>query len=299
MMIRFEIPSLKWATRPATLVLSYCAWILFVRLVTLTLITFLMISPTSRFQDISEAFSSTEVSMMGICALLFVCLIYWLNPMTMVQRYEIVSRPHLERQFLPGILNGIFAASFFVFALSLVGIYQNLGYLIRLQDAPFELGNIVLRMAILAIFVYFEEFIFRYQLFRYLPDQVSEVVTVTGIGIIYCLIKNVQFNLSILQTVTLFLVSSALCFRTLSGEGFSKGAGIWAGILIIFHPLLSLPIFGNSFSGILLMKPEGGFRFLTGGLGGPLSSIGFQLLLILDIARSMLKQRTPVFVKAG
>jgi hypothetical protein len=249
-----------------------------------------MISPTVRFQDISDIFISNEVSLMGASSFFFVLLLYWLNPITTIERQEIVSRDHLEKGMLPGILNGIFIASAFIFLFSIAGIYHNLGYLIRIQEAPLELANVLLRMIMLAVFVYFEEFVFRFQLTRYFSSKTSDPVSIALIGIMYCAIKGLQFKLSLIQLSTLFLVSTALSCRALTGDRFSKGAGIWAGILITFHPLLSLPIFGNSFSGLLLMKPAEGIRFFTGGAGGPLSSVGFQLLLIMDISRTILKR---------
>jgi hypothetical protein len=297
MMSDFKLTSLRWTLKPVILVMTYCIWIILIRLLMLTLITYFMISPFVGFQDINETFSSNELALMGAGSIFFVCLIYWLKPMTTIERYEIISRPHIERQFLPGILNGIFIASFFVFILSIFGFYQNLGYLVQLHEAPYELGITLLRVAILAVFVYFEEFIFRYHLFRHVPKTVSEPLIVFSISLLFSLIKTLQFNISYFHAITLFLVSAALSLRVLAGESFSKGAGVWAGILITFHPLLSLPIFGNPFSGILFMKPGNGFQLLTGGEGGPLCSLGFQVLLILDMIRSVLRHRTPVFDK--
>jgi hypothetical protein len=79
------------------------------------------------------------------------------------------------------------------------------------------------------------------------------------------------------------------------------GAGFWAALLVVFHPLLGLPVFGNDFSGLFLVKyqalpgeQEGTIstlRFLSGGPGGPISAFALQLLLLLDIARGIVKYK--------
>jgi hypothetical protein len=112
-----------------------------------------------------------------------------------------------------------------------------------------------------------------------------------------------------MHLVTLFLASLALFTRSISEGDFTRGAGFWAAILIVFHPLLSLPILGNEFSGALLIKYESvasavdtasaTHRFLTGGLGGPISSFAFQLVLILDIVRSILRQKKLLLSSAA
>src|SRR4051794_4331157 len=96
----------SWLLKPAIIFCTYAGWVIFARLLTLTLITYLMISPTSRFQDISEVFSSNEVSLMGLGALAFLGLLFCLRPLTSITWKELVSRPRIEKDFLPGFING-------------------------------------------------------------------------------------------------------------------------------------------------------------------------------------------------
>ena len=280
----------------------YGLWVFTFRLLTLSLITYFTISPTSHFQDISDAFSSNEVSLMGLSSLLFVGLLCGFNPVTSTTAREIISRERIEKAFLPGLVQGTFFAGGMLLAFLLSGVYRYLGYFIQLNEAPLELANVLLRMGALAALAYCEEFIFHHKIPKYVKGFLPDAPAAFLIGLLYCGIKLLQFDLGILHLVTLFLVSVSLYYRTgyyrTGNEGqFARGAGFWAAILILFQPVLSLPIFGNNFPGILLVKyqnsPQSGsaIRILTGGAGGPLSSFAFQLLLILDIGRSILRQK--------
>lgn len=294
----------KWGSKPLLFTLAYGAWVFFARLLALTFMTYLMISPTSHFQDMGEAFSSNEVSLMGLASFLFLVLFFWLRPLTSISIDEIISRNHIEKLFLPGFIKGTLFSSGLVIVFLLTGAYRNLGYLIQFHEAPVELINIFLRIGALIALAYCEEFYFRHKLVHYFSGHLSRLGIATAITLLYCAIKLIQFDLGLMHLLSLYLVSMALTYRAFNEKEFSTGAGIWAGILTTFHPLLSLPILGNDFSGILLLKPQTLLpgvlpsetidtirRLITGGAGGPLSSFTFQIFIFLDICRSILKQR--------
>src|SRR4051794_18548990 len=96
----------SWLYRVSILIGLYAFFVLVVRLVTLSFITYFTISPTSRFQDISDAFSSNEVSLMGLAALFFVGLLCKLNPLTTTTTTEVITRDQIEKSFLPGFIQG-------------------------------------------------------------------------------------------------------------------------------------------------------------------------------------------------
>ncbi len=290
----------------------YAFCVLTVRLLALTLITYLTISPTARFQDISDAFSSNEVSLMGLAALTFVVLLCHLNPITRTTIPELMTREQITKSFVPGFMKGAVIAVGIILAFLLSGAYRFWGYFIQFGEAPLELANILLRTGALVALAYSEEFIFHYKLSNYLKNTIPDFLSACFIAVLYCVIKVLQFDLGMMHLVSLFLVSVSLYYRTLNEGEFAKGAGFWSAILVIFHPLLSLPIFGNHFSGILLIKFQteiansisieknhSMIRFLTGGAGGPLSSFAFQLFLILDIGQSILKRRKTVELQKG
>jgi hypothetical protein len=293
----------SWLFKSLGFVCIYAIWVISVRFLALTIITYFTISPNSHFQDINDAFSSNEVGLMGLSAVLFLFLLQQLNPVTAISREEIITQEQIEKNFLPGFVRGAGLAGFITLIFVLAGVYRYLGYFIQLDEAPLELANVLLRMTALGSLAYCEEFIFRYKLSKQLQERLPDIVVANWIAFLYCGIKILQFDLGWMHILTLYLVSVALFYRSRNGEAFSRGAGIWAAVLIIFHPLLSLPIFGNNFSGMLLVKyssshPEFKLgsnsqtlvRLVTGGAGGPISSLTFQIILIIDIARSALKK---------
>ncbi len=295
---------LNWTYRPLAFISFYAFWILIFRLLALSCIAYFTLSPTSHFQDITDAWSASEVSVIGLSALLFVSLLCGLYPLTSTSLSEVITRKSIERGFLPGFIQGAFFAGGIVLAFLLSGVYRYLGYFIQLNEAPLEIINIILRMTALVTLVFCEEFIFRYKLRKFLSQHLPEKIAVHIVAGCYCLVKILQFDLGIMHFFTLYLVSLSLFYRSPDSSQFAKSAGFWAAILIIFQPILSLPIFGNDFSGILLVKYQpiakiedptdpshSVIRFLTGGLGGPISSFTFQLLLILDICRSIFRQK--------
>lgn len=283
-----------WIYRPLGFISLYAVWVASIRLLALTFITYFTISPTSHYQDISDVFTSNEVSLMGLSAFLFVGLMSWLYPLTSTHIQEIITREGIEKNFLPGFAQGAIFGGGIILAFVLGGTYRYLGSFIQFEEAPFELLNTVLRMVALSALVYCEEFIFHHRLQSRIQEHLPDWFGAILIALVYCGIKLIQFDLGFSHLLTLFLVSIALFYRSKNDGGFVRGAGYWAAILIVFNPLLSLPIFGNDFSGVLLAKYQNGTpltRFLTGGVGGPISSFIFQLLLILDIGRSILKRR--------
>jgi hypothetical protein len=314
----------RWLCRALAFFSLYAVWVVGFRLLTLTFITYLTISPTAHFQDISDAYSSNEVSLMGLSSLLFVGLLYWANPLANASLSELISRDRIEKKFLPGFIRGALFAGGIVFFFLLIGIYRYLGYFIQFDEAPLELANVMLRMSALVGLVYCEGYVFNFKIFQLIKDRMPELSLAILTAFLYSAIKILQFDLGLMQLVTLFLMSISLFYRsnhfiTDKNGQFARGAGFWAAILIIFQPVLSLPVFGNDFSGLLLIRYNSalfenhsatisgvstGFagltqehltalaRFLSGGAGGPLSSFAFQLVLILDISRKILIRKT-------
>jgi hypothetical protein len=314
---------------------SYAAWVAVLKLIVLTFVTYFVMTSSSslglglmmggadpgsalhsaKFEDISEAFGSNEVTLVGLSAVLFIFLLRVLNPITTTTTAEIFTPQRIEKNFLPGFFHGALVASGLILAFLLSGLYRYLGFILQFEDAHISLPSILVRALAIVGWVYCEEFIFRRQIQRHMASlplslssdpvraaRLSQGLAIAFTAIAYCGVKRLQFDLGWTHLLTLFLASIALSVRALSEGDFAGGAGFWAAILIVFHPILSLPIFGNEFSGIVLIKHQGALdldpdaqaataRFLGGGAGGPLASFAFQLLLILDIVRGILRLR--------
>jgi hypothetical protein len=308
--------ALSWASvsrlvRALSYVGTYSAWILTFRLLVLTFLTyFLMASGRHpRFEDISEAFGANELTVMGLGALLFVFFLRALHPVSTTTTAEIFTPARFEKFFLPGFAHGATLAAGVTLAFVLSGHYRYLGSFIQFEEAPLAGLTVLVRIFALGVFAYCEEFIFRHKISRHLLHQFGRakagrlsvrLITASVVAILYCGIKLLQFDLGVSQLATLFLVSLALSMRTFADGDFGRGAGFWAAMLIVFQPLLSLPAFGGDFAGLILIKYQApasaatgddAARILTGGVGGPLSSLALQMLLALDVARHLFKGR--------
>lgn len=275
---------------------SYTMWVLGFRLLVLTLITYFLMSSNSRFQDISEVFGANELMLIGLGSLVFVLLLKWLNPLTSTTSDEIFTRYRFNKKFLPGFLKGSALGLGLTVALVVTGLYRYLGFLIQADEAPLALASFLLRASALLSLAYCEEFIFRHKIMNslrtYMPDLAAGILT----ALFYCGVKALQFDLGISQLLTLALLGLSLSIKTIADGDFVRGAGFWAGMLIVFHPLLSLPVLGSEFQGLTLVgyqvsDDDGTGRFISGGLGGPLSSFSLQLILILDIAQGIYKNK--------
>ncbi len=279
----------------------YAVWMFAFRLFVLTMITYFSISSRStgsKFQEISDAYGSNEVVFIGLGALFFVLILRSLNPLSSVATDEIITGHRVKRRFFPGSMHGTVLAIGFALAFLISGLYKYVGFFVQPDEGPLALAGVTIRIAALAILAYSEEFIFRYKILNHfrrdMPDLPASVIT----ALIYCGIKLIQFDLGIMQFTTLFLIAMVLAFRTVVDGDFGRAAGYWAGLLVVFHAVLSLPIFGNDFQGILLLRYQGEelsadttSRILTGGAGGPLSSAALQLLLFFSVIQLFLKHK--------
>ncbi len=286
----------QWFHYCSLLMLSYAVWIILVHFLSLTFITYFLSIPHSRLQDINDSLSSNQVSLMGLASLIFTVLLWRLHPITSVERGDIFKRERFENSFVPGFLKGATYSGALILFFILVGAYRYLGYFIQFSAVPLDVVNVIFRMLALAVLAYTEEFLFRFKVVSYFKDQIPSWLSAQLIAFLYCGIKLLQFDLSFMHLLTLYLLSLVLFYRSEETGTFERGAGYWAGCLIVLQPLASLPIFGNEFSGTLMIKTNSqltftGLKVFTGGEGGPLASLAFQALLLLDLLRSILTRR--------
>lgn len=285
------------------LMLAYALWVGLFRLLALSFVTYFLAHSTGsgkapRFEDISEAFGSNEITLMGIAAGAFVLLLRNLYPLTSTSSQDLFSPKRFEKKFVPGFFHGALLVTALVLALLLGGSYRYMGVFIQFDEAPLAVAAVAMRAIALGIMAYSEEYVFRRKLAVFLREWPPIAVAIFSASA-FCAVKTLQFDLGWMHLMTLFLVSLALSVRFYSESDFGRGAGFWAGILIVAHPLLSLPVLGNEFSGLFLVKYQAktaseAARFFTGGPGGPLQSFAFQLLLVVDVARGFLRNQKSI-----
>jgi hypothetical protein len=333
----------RWAARQGTArsVLGYFAgyaiWIAAFKFISLTFITYFVLTTAThgaRFEDVNDAYGASALPTFALCSLSFVLLERLLHPLRPnAAAKELFTPQRFEKRFLPGFLHGGVLASGVILAFLFSGIYRYLGFFVHFDEAPFALASIVLRVASVGVLAYCEEYIFRGKILKkILADSDSRTVStsllatnpqadqstrqlaaVGAVSLLYLIAKLIQFapglDLGWMSGITVVLISVNLGVRACVDRDFTYGAGFWAAVLIVFHPLMSLPIFGSEFAGLILIKYQaattltglgGGdvallasdtTRFFTGGAGGPLAAFAFQILMAFDIARNALRYK--------
>ena len=286
-----------WLSQALRFMVSYGAWILLFRFIYVSIVTYFNISPQSRFQDISDSIHNYSLSMSGTSAFLFIAFIAALRPMTQFDPNEFYQPRILEKQWLMGFIKGTTLSGLLSFFFILAGYYKFIGFYLHPTEAPLEFAQTLLRIFSIVILTYSEGYLFFVKLPGYLHSKLPVWMTALSVAFFYCITKYLQFDISPLYAVSLCSIALSLYSRTLISGHFYESAGFWAAILIIFNPLLSLPVFGSDHFGILILKPELTLardispHWITGGLRGPLCSPVFQLFLIFDFIRNMIRYK--------
>ncbi len=277
---------------------SYIVWTVAFRLLALTLLTYLLISTRASFQDISDAFSANELTLLGIGTISFILLLFGLHPLTTTTREELFSWYRIEHQFMPGLLQGSMLAAALTVAFLIAGFYKYVGFFIQFEDAPLALLGLALRVIAILGLVLGEEYVFHLKIQNRLRTQLPDLTSILITSLLYMSVKLLQIDLGWLQSITLFLISVSVGLRAVEQVDILRGAGYFSGLLLVFHTLLSLPVLGSDFQGLLMVKFEltvltdtDTARLLTGGAGGPLSSVGLQLVLLFDIGQRIIQNK--------
>lgn len=306
----------NWLLSSIFFLFGYAAWTLCFRLVTLTLVTYSLVASTDgvkpKLSELSDAFSSTEIFIVGIGSLLFTLTLRHWKAGAVPPNDGFFSPKQLGALLIPGFFRGGILATELVIVFLFVGVYRYIGILFGIDEAPLVLLGFLIRVIGLTLMAYCEEYLFRERLLRNLEAHLPAPIAAIAVSLAYCGIKAIQFDPGILQSATLFLLSLSLCARTKTHGGFTFGAGFWTGLLVVFHALLGLPVLGVEYSGILLIEHEWlrntsnpsffiavldpqSARFFIGGAGGPLSSLILQMWFCAQILISIYRRvRTGV-----
>ncbi len=276
--------------RALILALSYLGWNSAFRLIILSLVVYFMARSGSPFPEISETTNKNQILVVGIGCLGFLFLLTQMNPIATVSRTEIITGNLVETQLYPAFLRGAVVACLFVFVGLVCGYYRYVGFFVQSDSPALAAFGLLFRAISILLMVYIDEFVFRGRFMTHLRDHAHPIRTVLLGALFYALSKQMLFHLGFAHLLTLGLLGTALSLRAYLHRGFAEGAGLLAGFLIIAHCAFSLPIFGNEAQGIILLRYDiqldidaPTIRFLTGGLGGPLSSVAFQAILLFDI----------------
>jgi hypothetical protein len=274
----------------------YFLWTLIFQLLALTLITYFMIASDdgSQLQDVSDAYSSSDVAIAGLAAMSFIFLLRRINPHAQPQKTGFSLTPQaFEHSFIPGFTRGAILAGIIAAAFLVADYYRYLGFFIQSEEAPFAIAALTLQLALIASWIYCEEYLFRRRALQALLENFSPLLVITSMSIIYCLLKSLQFDLDPMQLGTLFLLSLNLSVLAFRNQSHLEGSGFFIALLLVFHLLLGLPAFGSQIAGVLMLEyqssplafssDQGTSLFLTGGLEGPLSGFTLQFFLLANL----------------
>jgi len=291
-----------WTLRAVLFFILYCAWVWLINVLNLSFVTYFLMSSQTRFDQIGELFSTQRLFFVGFGAFAFVILLWILRPFATSPWADLFTRTRLERHFFPGLSKGIIIGAGIAITFWLTGFYRYLGIIVDLSNFPQEAIKGSSKIVAITLFVLAEEYIFRKKILGFLLREHSVGVSVAISAVLYCIVKGIQFDLGILDYLSLILVGLLLGVTSYFSGDTLKGSGMWIGILVVFHPVLSLPIFGIQGSGIMLLKYsyenqifDWTLRFLTGGIGGPISSFSFQFVLAVNVSYLYVKNRSSLF----
>jgi hypothetical protein len=283
---------------------SYAAWTLVFRLVGLTLVIYFLTHTSGKsvlFEEVNETFGAHELSLVGFGALAFILLFKGFSPLWREDHVKLFSPKELQKSFLPGFVQGALMAAALIGALLLSGSYRFVGFFVQLEETPLAILGIFMRTLSLFALCYCEEWIFRKKTFEFSIDRNDTfertMTKIVWISLAFSAIKFIQFELGWMHLLTLFLLSITLSVKQLNDRNFTRGAGFWCGLLVIFQPFFSLPLLGNDFSGVFLVKyqaPTTALRLFSGGEGGPLAGFAFQFLLLIEILRGVITFRKSI-----
>lgn len=282
--------------RSVLLLAGYGLWLLISRALSLSLVVYFLTRQgrSASFEEINEAFSNHQIIFAGASSALFLIFMRGIAPLLGREQELNFSWREMRTDYLPAFFQGFVLATSMVAAFLLLGTYRFVGFFVQIEDSFLAVLGIAARMGALLAIALCEESIFR-------SDKMStpfNPIRILLIAVIYCVVKLAQFDLSWMHFATLFLFSVSLSVRRMTERSFLGCAGFWSALLIAFQPVFSLPVFGSDFSGLIMLKYQyqpmlGRLAshlnpMISGGAGGPLSSIGLQLILLIEIVRGLI-----------
>lgn len=289
--------------RSLTFISIYILWNTIFKTLVLTLLTYFMSRSHVPFREISDTFAGNQIAVYGLSTGIFLLFLLQMNSLTTVSRPEIINSNSFKNDFLPSYLKGSLFSLFLIFPLIIIGSHSFVGFLIQSDDLFSSLSTLAFRFLTLLILVYGEEFIFRYQWFQMSElTQRSPFIMILLGALLFTLTKMIQFHLGWSQLLTMMLIGLYFGFRNYKDLNFMNSAGLWSGFLLFAHIILSFPLFGNESQGLLFFQynPSREWnttltRMITGGVGGPLSSLALQFLLLFGIFYELSKNYKILF----
>lgn len=276
----------------------YIAWNYAFQLFVLSVFTYFMARSGTSLGELSEILAGNRLTLVGLGSLFFLILMLRLSPISDVSLNEVITPYLFENQFYPNFIRGSVFACLWAFVFLAFGIYKYLGFFVQTETPVIAVVGLVLKTLALFSLIYVDEFVFRQKFLDFMRGSIHPIRAFALCGLLYCLTKAVPFYLGLSHLMTLTLLGIWLALRRSDENSFSSGAGLVFGFLAVSHCIFSLPILGNESQGLALLRYQIRFdvdspwiRYISGGSGGPLSSVLVQFFLALDISNRLWRQK--------
>lgn len=277
---------------------AYLVSLIFFQIFARTVATYWIRSGSEpNFQTLSDAFGSTALWASALGAGI---VVYGLQ-----QRKAELFPNSLTRRFswTKGLVLSLSESAALVlllyFLLLSFGLYEYVGFLVSPDGSILNLLDVLIRLSLFAVWLSCDELISRGiwgDLFiRESRKNFWNFCILFSIqSAFFILSKVLIFQLSWTQILTLWVGNGFLVQRLMKGDTVLQNIGWVAGLLMVSHLGLSIPVFGLESTGIWMSQYQIKwdaesplYRLLSGGSGGILSS----WVLILGLSISMIVGR--------
>lgn len=150
----------------------------------------------------------------------------------------------------------------------------------------------------LGILLFLEEFLVRHKWLKALDGIYRPLETVFIIGTAATLIKMIQFELSTIEIINIFLMNLVLTFYTMRSQKCHRGIGFLMALVLLLHCLAGLPLWENESPSFFIFKPmDRQHEILFGGASGPFGGLALFTVMVVFLVASYLNWKAVQPVK--
>jgi hypothetical protein len=278
----------------ALLLAAYWLWLFLCHLVGMSLVTYGMLDSTPGVQEIADQYFANYWTIQGWGSLAFF-LLSWGLSISNPTPWNEMNGKFWKAQVAPNFLRAAAGATLFILTLMAFTPFQYLGPGFSWTDGPWGVLNWASRSIAWWGWALGDELVFRKLLLPRLRDLFrshAETLAIVITTALWVLTRSLHQPLGWSQTLTLTLLGLILGLRVTRGRHYLGGAALLAGSTWVFQALFSLPLLGQEYPGIWMIKFSSAWadshpwlRLLSGGAGGPGASALLQLFLLGVLVR--------------
>ena len=250
--------------------------------------------PTHPLQSIGQSYDTFIFFLNGVTAFCFVLIIQTLRPLLfagIIPNFLNWMRP--RKSFFSGLFRGFLFTTFYMATLIYFNVYTWKGIFQTPDNLVGLLSAFLIKGSAIVLFVLVEEVLFRKILLEFLVKNYNKWVGIFLSSLCYLIFKSLEYTMDYNQLITLFLCSFSLGYLSYLYRDHLFGAGFFSTLLITFHLIFGLPLFGLKQVGLITLQYSqtmvqntsfhNSVLHITGGYSGPFASILTQSVFLLFI----------------